>query len=296
MTRKTLNFEVNPLLSGPSLDARSRSGSPFRYIPVSDIDLDPDQPRRVFDEQALNELAESIKTYGVLSPVLVSVSAGGTYRLISGERRLRACKLISLEAIPAIVDYEDDDQETIFCKQIVENLQREDLSPMERALAIGQLRERFSLSVREISRRLGLSKSNVQRSLDVLALPDDLQAALIAGASESKVLLLKQVEDRESRRELIANLEELNREDLEIRISKLLTEKGVSHRGTVKKPKTKSKLSAADQRIVDEIQHALGTKAKLIRSGSSKQRGKLVLEFYSEEDLHELHRRMLADS
>ena len=293
MSRKQVKFNVNPLLSGPSLESRARAGSPFRLIPLSEIDIDPDQPRRVFDDEALTSLSESIKEHGVLSPVLVRVAEGGVYRLVSGERRFRATKMAGLNAIPAVID-EDSSEETTLAKQLVENIQREDLTPMERALAIGQLRERFELSVRDIARVLGISKSAVQRSLDILALPDDLQAALISGASESKILVLNQLSDREMRKELVSQLEHYTRTQLEDRVNELEAGEGtkVSHRGTAGRSKAPVELSIEDQRVLSEIQKALGTKVSIARAPKNRKRGKLTLEFYSDEDFGEIFRRL----
>lgn len=296
MARKKVNFEANPLLSGPSLASRSRLGSPYRELPLNDIDVDPDQPRRVFDTEALAELAASIKEYGVLCPILVRVTNGGTYRLIAGERRLRAAKLAGLELIPAIVDSDDGDSTSTLAKQLVENVQRQDLTAMERALAVGQLRDTYSWSVREIGKRLGVSKSFVQRSIDILALPDDLQAALIAGAAESKVLLLGRVEDRETRKELLSLIDTLTREELEQRVSALVGKAGgeaVSHRGTAKQGK-KSRLSTEDQRLVQELQRAVGTKVQLIRTAGRSGQGRLVIDFYSNDDLRDIFQRLVA--
>ena len=227
MARKTLKFEMNPLLGGPTLEARTRSGSPYRLLPLAEIDVDPDQPRRNFDTEALAGLAASIKEHGVICPILVKVTAGGTYRVVAGERRLRASRLIGLETIPAIIDSEDADENNTLAKQLVENLQREDLSAIERALAVGQLRDRYGWSVREIAKKLGASKSLVQRSLDVLGLPEDLREALQLGASESKVLMLQQIEDRETRKALLERIEELSRNELELEICLLYTSRCV---------------------------------------------------------------------
>jgi len=285
---------MNPLLSGPSLASRARYGSPYREIPLGDIDVDPDQPRRVFDTESLAELAASIKEYGVLCPILVRLMEGGTYRLVSGERRLRASKLAGLEFIPAVVDGTSDDATTTLAKQLVENIQRADLSSMEKAIAVGQLRDSYQWSVREIARRLGVSKSFVQRCFDVLTLPDDLQAALIAGAAESKVLLLGQVENRDLRKELLSKLESLTRDELEIRIQGGVAagESELSHRGTVGKKGRVRKSSSDDQRIVAELQRALGAKVLLMRSERKKGQGKLLIEFYSDDDFRELYRRL----
>jgi ParB family chromosome partitioning protein len=294
MARKNLKFELNPLLSGPSLEARTKSGSPYRLLPLSEIDVDPDQPRRSFDAEALAELAASIKEYGVLSPILVRVTAGGTYRVIAGERRLRASRLLGLDTIPAVIDGDDNEEKNTLAKQLVENLQRQDLAPMERAQAIGQLRDRYSWSVREIARRLGASKSLVQRSLELLELPDDLQAALLSGAAESKIHLLRQIEDGDVRKELLGQLDDLSRDALEQKIQQLLGGAAeLSRGGTEKQAKRrKNSLSADDKRIIDEIQRAVGTKVQLLRTRNKAGQGRLIIEFYTDDDLGEVHRRL----
>ena len=291
MTKKSVKFEMNPLLSGPSLKDRVFSGSPFRLVQIADIDIDPDQPRRVFDEQALSDLSESIKEYGVLCPILLRPSEGGTFRLVSGERRFRASKLAGLDAIPAIMDVGPNDDATRLLKQMVENLQRQDLNSMEKALAVGQLKDQFALSVREIAQRLGISKSMVQRSVDILQLPDDLQAALISGASESKILILSQIKDKSIRKTLVGQLSELSRKELQEIVSKDIAQgKKVSHRGTAEKKK--KALSSSDQRLISSMQRSLGSKVDLKRSDSNPEKGKVVLEFYSSSDLEEIFSRI----
>ncbi len=296
MTRKPLTFDLNPLFSGPTMEARSRLGSPFRLLRLSEIDVDPDQPRRVFNSDALAELAASIKEFGVLCPVLVKVTAGGTYKLIAGERRYRACKLLGLETIPAIVEQDEEEGGDSLGKQLVENVQREDLSPMEKALAIGQLRDRLSLSVRDLAARLGLSKSAIQRSLEILSLPDDLHAALIAGAAESKVLLLSQIKDREHRKKIIPQLDDLSRTQIEALVAHCQEtssdQDSVSHRGTRNKVRESVSESVEDRRIAEDIQRALGTKVQLLRNSKKPAQGKLSIEFYSGEDLDEIYRRL----
>lgn len=295
MARKRVNFAVNPLLSGPSLATRQASGSPYREVPVGEIDVDPDQPRRVFDTEALAELASSIKEHGVLCPILVRPSAGGSYRLVAGERRLRASKLAGLETIPAVVDSSQDGDTSILAKQLVENMQRQDLTAMERALAIGQLRDTFQISIREIARRLGVSKGLVQRSLDILSLPDDLQAALIQGASESKVLVLAGVIDRGLRKALLEQLDSLTRDELEQRVREVSAGNGEGkeyHRGTASKP-SRRRSSAEDTRLATDLQRILGTRVQILRRRGKSQQGKLVIEFYSNDDLSEVTRRLM---
>ena len=212
MSKRSFSFANNPLMAGPALDERAKGGIPYREIPLSAIEADPHQPRQNFDEEKLNELAESIKLYGVLSPILVrSGQLPGRYTLISGERRFRAAHLAGLSSIPAIVNQTEDVEGRNLAIQLVENLQRDDLSPIERAHAIGALRDAHSLSVRDIAEKLSISKSAVQRSLDILQLPHDLLNALKAGASESKVLLLAKIEDEAVRATYLKDIDILTR-------------------------------------------------------------------------------------
>ena len=291
MARKSLKFETNPLFGGPSLNERSLIGSPFRELSLAEIDVDPDQPRRVFDPQSLAQLAASIQKYGLLTPILVRPLAGGTYKVVAGERRFRAAKLAGLETIAAVVEAEEGGQGDTLAKQLVENLQREELSPMERALAVGQLKERYNWSIREIAANIGISKSLVQRSLEILELPEDLQSALVAGASESKVLLLAKVKDAKKRVQLLSQLERLSRVEIEklVKGEQAATDK-LYHGGTAK-PKARS---TQDERVINKIQKALGTRVDIQRKASDLKKGKLIVEFYSDDDLKALYSKLTS--
>ena len=297
MSRKPLSLQNNPLFGGPSLSERSLSGPPFRLIPLSDIDVDPDQPRTVFDEQKLSELASSIKEYGVLTPILVRPLEGGTYRLISGERRLRASRSVGLSEIPAMIDSEESGDAEILAKQLVENLQRQDLGPLEKSQAIGILKDRFSLSVREIAEKLGVSKSSVQRSIDVLSLPDDLLDLLSKGVAESKVLLISKLENQQDREKLSSVAAEITRKALDKLVAECLeSEPSLSHGGTVgSETDRKTPEFSKDSVLVEELQKSLGTKVSLNRKNKDPETGKLVLDFYSDDDLQDIYERLLAD-
>lgn len=287
MTKRRLVITNNPLLSGPPLEERERSGIPYRQIPISVIDRDANQPRVMFDEEKLRELSYSIKTYGVLSPLLVRPSRiPGRYMLIAGERRLRASQLAGLASVPVLIDQDaDTTSDRTLAMQLVENLQRADLTPLERAHAIGALKEAHNLSVRDIADRLGISKSMVQRSLEILDLPDDLLNALREGASESKILLLSKIEDEEIRSSYLKDLDVLTRRQLEKNLDKTAA-------NNEDKP---SALSAEDERIADEIQKALGLKVKMHRPAPGVEGGRLSIEFYSNADLQEIFRKLVAE-
>ena len=283
---KKIVFSNNPLFSGPTLGERERGTVPYREVPLASIDRDINQPRVNFDDEKLAELASSIKKYGVLSPILIRPGkTAGRFSLIAGERRVRAAKLAGLVSIPAIVSKEGDasDEKTL-SMQLVENLQRSDLSPLERAHAVGALKEAHGLSVREVADRIGLSKSVVQRSLDILELPDDLINALREGAPESKILLLAKVEDVKLRSEYLKDMESLSRGQLKDVVEK-------RHKSAVKK----KQIEPEDARIADEIQRALGLKVTLLRNNRSGQGGKVTIEFYSDEDLQEVFRKLVAE-
>ncbi len=287
MSRKPLQFNINPLLSGPTLEARAKSGSPYRELNISEIDVDPTQPRTEFDAERLAELAASIKEHGLISPILVRLLPGGSYRLVAGERRLRASKLLGRTTIPAVLDQEEEGKE-VLSKQLVENLQRTDLSPLERSDAIVRLRDEHNLSIRELAGRLGISKSAVQRSLDLQTLPEDLRIALRNGVPESKVLLLAQVADPKVRAQLLEKIDSFSRETLDAELHK---EKPVSHRGT----EPKSRLSASDERLVTMLQQHLGARVQLQRNTQKPEQGKLLLEFYTTSDLETFVRRLTAE-
>ena len=288
MNKKRMVFANNPLLGGPAMDDRARVGIPYRELPIGSIDTDPNQPRVMFDSDKLDELSRSIQTYGVLSPILVRPGGKpGRYMLISGERRIRAAKMAGLKSIPAMVSQEEgaSDDKTLAI-QLVENIQRADLSPLERAHAIAALKDTHSLSVRDIGDKLGISKSMVQRSLDILNLPDDLLHALREGASESKVLLLAKIEDPEIRASYLKDLDVLTRSKLQ----KDLDSKGP------KAVKESAEPSPEDSRIADEIRRALGVKVALTRAVPGAEKGRLVIEFYSDGDLQDIFRRLVGDA
>lgn len=284
MSKKRLVFANNPLLGGPRLEDRERSGIPYRELAIELIDRDPNQPRVTFEPDRLQELSLSIKTYGVLSPILVRPANSGRYTLIAGERRLRASQMAGLVTIPALIDQDDDvSGERTLAMQLVENLQRADLSPLERAHAISALKETHNLSVRDVAEKLGVSKSLVQRSLEILELPDDLLNALRQGASESKVLLLAKIDDEEIRASYLKDLDSLTRKQLQKDIEKS-TESGGPVVG----------LSPEDQRVTEEMQRALGLKVRMLRPDPAAEKGRLIIDFYSNEDLQAIFRRLVV--
>jgi ParB family chromosome partitioning protein len=292
VSKKNFLFSNNPLLAGPKFDDRLKSGIPYREVPVELIERDPNQPRVHFDSEKLQELSDSIKTYGVLSPLLVKpIPASGKFKLIAGERRFRASQLAGLTSVPVLVsgDTEENEAKTL-SMQLVENLQRSDLTPLERAHAIAALKDAHGLSIRDVADKLGISKSMVQRSLDILNLPADLLNALREGASESKILLLSKIEDPALRATYLKDIDSLTRNEID---QKTVSDGVKKHSAKVSHDQGVA-LTAEDQRIVDEIQRAIGLKVKMTKTSPAGEGGKLAIEFYSAADLQELFRKLIA--
>jgi ParB family chromosome partitioning protein len=289
MRKRPLTLTKNPLLSGPTLTERNAPGAvlPYKELLLEQIEADPNQPRQVFDPERLKELASSIKAYGILSPILVRYQPRSQrYRIVAGERRYRAATMLGLKTVPVLVQdlAEEGQSEKTLSLQLVENLQRDDLTPLERAHAIGALKDTFNLSIREIGEKLGISKSSVQRSIDILALPADLLNALKEGAAESKVLLLSRIEDEEIRASYLKDIDVLTRQRLHSEISKEVT-----------RAANDDNISPEDRRLCDEMQQHLGLKVRISRHAQNGERGKLVLDFYSDDDLKLLFRKLVEN-
>ncbi|MDL2210442.1 ParB/RepB/Spo0J family partition protein [Desulfovibrio sp. OttesenSCG-928-O18] len=185
-----------------------KSGTaPTNNVPVDSLMPNPQQPRRHFSEQQLEELSASIKSQGVLQPILVRPVAGhdGIYEIIAGERRWRAAKLAGLKSVPVVVR-EMNDQEVLVVA-LMENLQREDLTPMEEALGLQQLKDEFGLSQEDMAHRLGKSRSAIANTLRLLSLPDaareDLAEGRISAGHARALLVVTDPESQEALRQYL---------------------------------------------------------------------------------------------
>ena len=182
-------------------EAGEQEGAELRELAVELVAPNPDQPRKRFDEDALQALAESVKDRGVLQPVLVRPRPGGTYELVAGERRWRAAQLAALETLPALVQQRDDAQSLEAA--LIENMAREDLNPIEAARAVAALVEELGLTREEVGRRVGRSRVAVSNLLRLLDLPDEALALVEDGSlteGHGRALLL--ADDHADRRRL----------------------------------------------------------------------------------------------
>ena len=249
-----------------------------REIPVSEIDRNPSQPRRKFDEEALQSLSDSIRQSGVLSPLLV-VQADGRYRLVAGERRLRASLMAGLRTVPCVV--RDFTRQQEMEAALVENLQREDLDPMEEAEGIRALMEQCGYTQEKAAERLGKSRPAVANSLRLLTLEDEITAEVRSGRlSAGHARVLCGIHDKDARLRLFHRVmnERLNVRQLELLAADLAA--GVKPKPGKKPPRP---LSVELKDMQDRLRNAVGVQRVSIQGG--EKRGRVILSYASAEEL-----------
>jgi len=248
----------------------------FREINIDVISPNPYQPRTVWNQEELMDLAESIRSSGVVQPIIVRPTTGG-YELIAGERRLRAAKLASLESVPALVREASDEQ--LLELALIENIHRTNLNPIERAKAYQRYLQTFSLTQAKAAQRLGEDRSVITNYLRLLDLPDEIKQMLIEGQlSMGHARAMLALPTDELRRKLAnrAMAGRLSVREVERLVRKYLTGRGESKRTIRSKP----------PHIVDleqQLSRQLGTKVA-IETRRNGQRGKIIIEFYSLEE------------
>ena len=275
---------VPPSVSGQSAGNITR-------IPVEQIEVNPKQPRRDFDETALRELSESIKLHDIIQPVTVVKTNNGKYQLISGERRLRASKLAGLKDIPAYIRTADDQQ--MLEMALLENLQRENLNAIEIGLSYRRLMDECDLTQEEVAERMKKDRSTVTNYLRLLRLPPDIQKSVRDGDLSM------------GHARAIIGLEQV---DQQLYVYREVREKGLSVRQTEKlvkdmsSPEAKSqgsgkaapvKLAPAYKRIEDSMASHFSTRVKMERKKNGK--GSITIEYYNDEDLERIMKLMHLD-
>ena len=272
-----------PVKTVPAATDTIPRGSQVASIPIANIKPNPLQPRSVFDSSRLEELANSIETHGIIQPLLVRRKENA-YELIAGERRLRAAKLAGLVEVPVVVqDYADD---RILELALIENIQREDLNPLETAQALERLHTQMNLSHEEIAARTGKDRTTITNMIRLLRLPPDVQL-LVA-------------ERRLSMGHARAILG-LTTPALQTQIAEKAAAQGFSVRQVerlvkkVNEPRTPSEEALQDPNIkaaVAELESTLGTRVRIIEK--SDQRGRIEIEYYSQEELQRLYEWIIS--
>ncbi|MEN8237770.1 MAG: ParB/RepB/Spo0J family partition protein [Actinomycetota bacterium] len=276
---------------GRGLDALipqdSKSGA-FETIPVGEIDPNPEQPRDDFDEHALESLAASIESIGLLQPIVVR-RAGDRYALVAGERRLRAAKLAGLESIPVVLRSETDSR-TNLMEALVENLQREDLTVIEEATAYRQLMEDFGMQHDEVATEVGKSRSAVTNTVRLLGLPSPIQELLVNGGltpGHGRALLGTDDEAYAIHiaRRAVAEGWTVRRVEEAMRLRSTQMRRSGQGDGSPR--------PAAIIELEERLQEKLGTKVRIDYRGKG---GKITIKYASADDLERIYRHLFDPS
>ncbi len=276
MQKKGLGKGLGALIPG----VESSADSPGFKVEIDRIASNPRQPRRSFDEAKIDELAASVRDQGIIQPLLVR-RVGERYELIAGERRLRAARKAGLTDVPVVVREAGDGESLELA--LIENLQREDLNPIEGAAAYQRLQEEFDLTQEEIARRVGKSRPTVANSVRLLLLPGEAQQMVASGklpAGQARALL-----GLEGEAMILAAAREVTAKGLSTRETERLVAR---LKAGGRKRQRAARLSDPDLRaLVERLQRSLGTKVRLLHQSKSN-RGKIVVEYYSAADLERI--------
>lgn len=276
MKKKGLGKGLGALLTDENSSIESDS---IREIKIMDIEPNAAQPRKQFDDDKLSELAQSIKINGVISPILVHESENGYYKIIAGERRWRASKLAGLKTIPAIVKKAEELK--IYELALIENLQRQDLNPIEEALGYRKLMIEYGLTQEQVSEKVSKSRSSVANALRLLNLPEEVVSMIEKGelsVGHAKVLLSISDKDKIIDLAHLVYQDGLSVRDLETAI------KNDNKPAKVKK-ETDLNLKLAFETVEKSVSSVLGTKVKIV---DKNNKGKIQIEYYSAGDLERI--------
>lgn len=261
-------------------DGQRGEGSGYRMIPVDKIVPNRLQPRTVFDEEKLRELSDSIKEQGVIQPLIVSPMSDGRFELIAGERRLRASRMAGLESVPAVVKKVED--EGMLALSIIENIQREDLNPIEEAHAYRELMELFSYTQEDVAKKLGRSRVAVANSVRLLSLPqliqDDVAGGRYSAGHARAMLAVDKIHERLKLREWIL------REMPTVRDVEKIVQSYAS--GGNRRGRRKTALSPQLAEIADNLKQFLGTNVQIQPKATG---GRITIDYYSPQDLDRIY-------
>jgi ParB family chromosome partitioning protein len=281
MQKQALGKGLGALIPDLSaLDEKEKKALGIAEIELDKIVPNEYQPRKFFDDGRLKELAASIREQGVIQPIIVH-RIGTNYGLIAGERRWRATRLAGLKTIPALV--REATKRELIEQALIENIQREDLNPLEAAEAFKRLQDEFKLTQEDLARRVGKERSTITNFLRILGLPKEVKQGLAAGSLSlghaKAILSLERVRDQ-------------------LQVAALITKKGLSVReaealaSRLKDPPKdkKTRLSHELKAVEEKLQKALGTKVSI---ASKSKGGRIVIEYYSGEELDRILEKII---
>ena len=290
--KEALNKGIRSLLQNIDADLKTTAGNlktsvvesatAMLRIPLGQIETNPKQPRRHFDEQALNELAASIKLHDIIQPVTVAKLPTGKYRLISGERRFRAARIAGLVDIPAYIRSANDQQ--LLELALLENLQREDLNAMEIALSYKRMMEELNHTQEEVAERMGKERSTVANYIRLLKLPPDIQVAVRhneLSMGHARALVNVDTVDKQ-----LYLFNEIKSKHLSVRQTEELVRKLYKGGGVAVKNSVKPVLPPAFKKIEDTLASHFSTRVKI--DHAKKGNGSILIEYYSLQELNKL--------
>ena len=251
-------------------------------LPISEVQPGLKQPRKRFDEASLADLADSIRTHGIIQPLTVRRLSSGYYQIIAGERRWRAAKLAGLREVPAVIIEADD--RTVMELGLIENLQREDLNPVEEAAGYRTLMEEYGLTQEEVSQRVGKSRPAVANALRLLALPDAVQQLLEEGAlsaGHARAILAAPTGDLQKKL-----AQKVVHDGLSVRQTEALAKRLAAQQESAEaalQPEATPDYSIYLRSAEQDLSHRFGRKVTIV---SGKKKGKIELEYYNTEDLN----------
>ena len=250
------------------------SNKNLKSLKITEVEPNRDQPRKTFNQESLEELAESIKVYGIIQPIVVT-KLDGYYGIVAGERRWRAAKLAGLEEIPAII--REDDEQTNKEIALIENIQREDLNPFEKALGIRHLMEKYGMTQEQVAKKIGKSRSSVSNTVRILYLtPDVLELVKQGKLTEGHCKALAGIDDPD--RQYAAALRMVDR-------GESVRQAESKNRIVKKEKKIDPKYQYLYEDIEDRFQGFFGTKVKL---DQGKRKGRIIIEYHNNDDLERM--------
>ena len=265
------------------IENETENGESTVTLNISELEPNRNQPRRGFDDEALNSLADSIRRHGLIQPILVRPILGGGYMIVAGERRYRACQIAGLTEIPVVIR-ELTDKETMEIA-LIENLQRENLNPIEEAKGYRALMDDYGMTQEQVSEVIGKSRPAVANSLRLLNLPDEVSLMVEQGRiSPGHARALLSIDNKD---EMIRAANEVVLSDMSVR----QIEKIAQNKKRTKPEKTLSQTPAFYSIVGQTLSEYLGTKVK-VTPLKSKKGGTLSIEFYSNDDLRALAKKL----
>ncbi len=275
-----ISKNVNTEQLNKGLTPEQDGSEPVIKVRISQVEPNREQPRQNFDEAGLSELADSIKQYGVIQPLIVR-KKDNYYEIIAGERRWRAAKLAGIKEVPVIIrDFSEQQQMEM---SLIENIQREDLNPIEEARAYQRLLTEFNLKQDEVAQRVSKSRTTVTNSLRLLRLCDEVQQMVIEGQlTGGHARCLVSVEDADLQRRLAAQIVD---QRLSVRETEQLirTLQSKTKEKTKKNPGSDSRMDAIYADLADQMKQILGTKVEIRRKNENA--GKIEIDYYSPDEL-----------